>query len=70
MKVIYLLKRRICLKTTSTMTLLKNIIYLELYLHELVSVWQIYGHNIMFMCLIFTVVIAIVFMIQTERQFC
>ena len=68
MKVIYLLKRRICLKTTSTMTLLKKA--MELYLHELVSVWQIYGPNIMFMCLIFTVVIAMVFMIQTERQFC
>ena len=42
---------------------------MEPYLHVLVSVWQLYGHNIMFMYLILTVVLAMVFIIQMERQF-
>ena len=67
MKVIYLWKRRICLKTTGSMTLLENA--MELYLHVLVLVWQFCSRN-MFMYLILTVVIALVFMIQMERQFC
>ena len=67
MKVIYLWKRRICLKTTGSMTLLEKA--MELYLHVLVLVWQFCSRN-MFMYLILTVVIALVFMIQMERQFC
>ena len=54
-----------CLKTTDTMTLLKNKMEL-LYLHVLVSVLQLDGHNIIY--LILKVVIAMVFMIQMERQ--
>ena len=56
-----------CLKTTDTMTLRKNTMEL-LYLHVLVSVLQLHGHSIMFIYLILTVVIAMVFMIQMERQ--
>ena len=55
MKVIYLWKRRISLKTTSTLTLLKK--EMELYLHVLVSVCQFCGRN-MFMYLNLTDVIA------------
>ena len=66
MEVYYLRKKRICLKTTDTMTLLKKA--MEPYLHVLNSMWQLHGLNIMFMYLILTVVIAMVFIIQMKRQ--
>ena len=55
------------MKPKGTMTLIKKA--LELYLHVLVSVWQLDGQNIMFLNLILTAVTPVVFMIQMERHF-